>query len=86
MIIDVTANETRLFQFFYRLKEIIKQVDIIKQLLPLCEGSMTIYSPLTGNSTLELSPRTILPASGEQIVMLPSNKGNNYIVYCVRSS
>ena len=74
------ANETRLFQFFYRLKEIKKQVGMVKQLLPLYEGSMTICSPSTGNITLGLRPRTILPASGEQIVMLPSDKGNNCII------
>ena len=66
--------------FSFWLKEIIKQVDIIKQLLPSCEGNMTICSPSTGNITLGLRTRAILPASGEQTVMLPSHKDNNYIV------
>ena len=50
---------------------------IIKQLLPLSEGDMTICSPSTGYNC----PRAILPASGEQIVMSPSLKGNNCIIY-----
>ena len=58
----------------------MKQVGKIKQLLPLCEDNMTICSPSTCNITLGLRPRTILPASGEQIVMLPSHKGNNCII------
>ena len=48
---------------------------IIKQSLPLCEGNMTICSPSTGNIVLWLRPRAIIPASGEQIVMLPLHKG-----------
>ena len=42
---------------------------------------MTICSPSTGNITLKLRRRAILPASGEQFVMLPSHKGNNCIMY-----
>ena len=42
---------------------------------------MTICSPLTGNITLRLRLRAILPASGEQTVMLPSHKDNNYILH-----
>ena len=42
---------------------------------------MTICSPSTGNITLRLRPRAILPASGEQIVMLPSHKVNNCIMH-----
>ena len=53
---------------------------IIKQLLPLIEGDMTICSPSTGDIALGLRPRAISPASGEQIVMSPSNKGNNCIM------
>ena len=41
---------------------------------------MTICSPSTCNITLGLRPRAVLPASGEQIVMLPSHKGNNCIM------
>ena len=41
---------------------------------------MTICSPSTGNIALGLRPRAILPASGEQIVMLSSHKGNNCIL------
>ena len=52
----------------------------IKQVLPLCEGNMTICHLSIGNIALGTRPRAILPASGEQIVMLPSNKGNNCIM------
>ena len=55
----------------------LKWFCIIKQLLPLSEGDMTIYSHLTGYDALRLRPQAILPASGEQIVMSPSLKGNN---------
>ena len=41
---------------------------------------MTICSPSTGYIALGLRPRAILPASGEQIVMSPSLKGNNCII------
>ena len=41
---------------------------------------MTICSPSTGNIALGLCPQAILPTSGEQIVMLPSHKGNNCIM------
>ena len=41
---------------------------------------MTICSPSTGNITLGLRPQAILPASGEQPVMLSSHKGNNCIL------
>ena len=41
---------------------------------------MTICPPSTCNITLGLRPRAILPASGEQTVMLPSHKGNNCIM------
>ena len=54
-------------------------IGIINQLLPLCVGNMTICSPSTGNIALRFRPRAILPASGEQIVMLPSHKCNNCI-------
>ena len=47
----------------------------IIQSLPLCKGNMMICSPEAGNC-----PRAILPASGEQIVMLPSHKGNNCFI------
>ena len=53
---------------------------IIKPLLPLWEGDMTICSPSTGNIAIGLRPRAIFPASGEQIVLLPSLKGNNCII------
>ena len=43
-------------------------------------GHKTICSPSTGYITLGLRPRAILPASGEQIVMSPSLKGNNCII------
>ena len=46
---------------------------------------MTICSHSTGNITLGLRPREILPASREQIVMLPSHKGNNCIL-CIKIS
>ena len=49
---------------------------IIKQVLPLREGDMTICSPLTGHIALGQSP-----ASGEQIVMSTSLKGNNCIIW-----
>ena len=39
-----------------------------------------ICSPSTGYMALGLRPRAILPASGEQIVMSPSLKGNNCII------
>ena len=54
---------------------------IIKQLLPLGEGDMTICSPSTGYIALGFYPRAILPASGEQSVMSPSLKGSNCIIY-----
>ena len=57
-----------------------KGFGIIKQLLPLSEGDMTICSPSTGHITLGLRPRAISPASGEQIVMSPSLEGNNCIM------
>ena len=38
-----------------------------------------ICSPLTGYIALRLCPQAILHASGEQIVMSPSLKGNNCI-------
>ena len=57
-----------------------KWFSIIKQLLSLNEGDMTICSPSTGYIALGLRPRAILPASGEQIVMSPSLKGNNCIL------
>ena len=47
----------------------------------MSEGDMSICSPSTGNIALGLRPRAILPASGEQIVMSPSLKGNNCIKY-----
>ena len=58
-----------------------KWFGIIKQLLPLSEDDMTICSPSTGYIALGLRPRAILPASGEQIVMSPSLKGNNCIMH-----
>ena len=60
-----------------------KWFGIIKQLLSLSEGDMTICSPSTGYIALGLRPRAILPASGEQIVMSPSLKGNNCIMFTV---
>ena len=48
--------------------------------MSLSEGDMTICSPSTGNIALGLRPRAILPASGEQIAMSPSLKGNNCIL------
>ena len=45
---------------------------IIKQLLSLSEGDMTICYPL----------QVILPAFGEQIVISLSLKGNNCIMSC----
>ena len=38
---------------------------------------MMICLPWTGNIALGLRPLAMLPASGEQIVMLPSYKGND---------
>ena len=70
-IIFFSYNELILFQMWF---------GIIKQLLPLSGGDMTICSPSTGNIAHELRPRAILPASGEQIVMSPSLKGNNCIL------
>ena len=61
-----------------------KWFGIIKQLLPMSEGDMTICSPSTGYIALGLRPRAILPASGEQIVMSPSLKGNNCIIKPLR--
>ena len=43
-----------------------EQCNII-QLLPLCEGNMTICSPEAGNIAQGRSPREILPVEGEQI-------------------
>ena len=57
-----------------------KGFGIIKQLLPLSEGDMTICSPSTGNIALGLRPWAISPASVEQIVMSPSLEGNNCII------
>ena len=63
-----------------------KWFGIIKQLLSLSEGDMTICLPSTGNIALGLRPRAILPASGEQIVMSPSLKDNNCIVASMQAS
>ena len=52
----------------------------IIQLLPLCEGNMTVCSPEAGNIARGQSPRAILPVEGEQIVMLPSHKGNSCFI------
>ena len=52
----------------------------IKQLLPSCEGNITIRSLSTDNIALVLRPRTILPASSQQIVILPPHKSNNCIL------
>ena len=41
---------------------------------------MTICSPEAGNIARGRSPRVILPFEGEQIVMLPSHKGNNCFI------
>ena len=45
----------------------------IIQLLPLCEGNMTICSPEAGNIARGRGPGAILPVKGEQIVMLSSH-------------
>ena len=50
------------------------------QLLPLCEGNMTICSPEAGNIARGRSPRATLLVEGEQIAMLPSHKGNNCFI------
>ena len=62
---------------------IIKQLlfGIIKQLLHLGEGDMTICSPSTDYIALWLRPQAILPASGKQIVMSTSLKGNICILF-----
>ena len=52
----------------------------IIQLLPLCEGNMTVCSTEAGNIARGRSPRVILPVEGEQIVMLPSHTGNNCFI------
>ena len=52
----------------------------IIQLLPLCEGNMTVCSPEAGNIARGRSPRAILPVEGEQVVTLPSHKGNNCFI------
>ena len=70
-----------MFVLWYVANLFQKGFGIIKQWLPLTEGGMTICLPSTGTIALELRPRAILPASGEQIVMSPSLKGNNCIVY-----
>ena len=57
-----------------------KWFGIIKQLLSLSKGDMTICSPEAGNIARGQSPRAILPVEGEQIVMSPSLKGNNCII------
>ena len=41
---------------------------------------MTVCSPEAGNIARGRSPKAILPVDGEQIVMLPSHKGNNYFI------
>ena len=41
---------------------------------------MKICSPKVGNITRGRSPRVILPVKGDQIVMLPSHKGNNCLL------
>ena len=48
--------------------------------LPLCKGNMTICSPETGIIARGRSQRIILPVEGEQIVMLPSHKGNDCFI------
>ena len=57
-----------------------KNVSNIIQLLPLCEGKMTICSPEASNIAPGCSLRVILHVEGEQIVMLPSHKGNNCFI------
>ena len=71
---------SHMFVLLYVANFFQKGFGIIKQLLPFSEGGMTICSPSTGNIALGLPPRAILPASGEQIVMSPSLKGNNCIL------
>ena len=56
------------------------QIAISIQLLPLCEGNMMICSPEAGNISQGRSPRAIFPVAGEQIIMLPSHKGNNCFI------
>ena len=41
---------------------------------------MTICSPEAGNIARGRSSRVILPVEGEQIVILPSHKGNNCFI------
>ena len=71
---------SHVFVLWYVANLFQKEFGIIKQLLPLSEGDMTIFSPSTCNIALGLCPRAISPASGEQIVMSPSLKGNNCIM------
>ena len=52
----------------------------IIQLLPLCEGNMTVCSPEAGYIARGRSSRVLLPVEGEQIVMLPSHKDNNCFI------
>ena len=73
-----------MFVLLYVANLFQKGFGIIKQLFPLSEGDMTICSPLTGYIALGLRPRAILPASGEQIVMSPSLKGNNCILLTLK--
>ena len=44
---------------------------------------MTICSPEAGNIARVRSRRLILPVEGEQIVMLPSHKGNNCFIMSI---
>ena len=71
-----SCTRCHVFVLWYVANLFQKGFGIIKQLLPLSEGDMTICSPSTGY----ICPRAILPASGEQIAMSPSLKGNNCIL------
>ena len=82
----LTANETKTCSIdqcsiFLEIAKAIFFICVIKQLLPLCEGNMTILSLSTRNIVLGLRLLAILPAWGEEIIILPSHKGNNYIIY-----
>ena len=55
-------------------------ISYIIHLLPLSKGDMTICSPEAGNIANGL-PEGNITFEGKQIVMSPSLKGNNVLLY-----
>ena len=70
-------TKSLLFSNTYKgLFAVLRNIYII-QLLPFCEGNMTVCSLEAGNIARGRSPRVILPVEGEQIV----NKGQQLFYY-----